>query len=126
MAQGDVERCFYQFAMPYRMRRYFCTPAISARSLPGRLRMMLGVGPDDQVRFQTRVVPMGWSWSVAWVQAAHEEVFLRPGMPGPWLLDKHLSRELRHGLAVAAKALYIDSFAAFGCDSEASPPLGSR
>ena len=60
---------------------------------------------------------MGCSWAVKWVQSAHEEIFSRAGLPGPWLLDRQLGQCLGNARE-PAKALYIDNFAALGLDRE--------
>ena len=73
----DVEVCFYQYLLPAWARAYFCLPAIKKRFLPAGVRSLLGVaalGPADDVIFQVRVCPMGWSWAGAgllrWCRAA--------------------------------------------------------
>eukprot|EP00974_Lingulodinium_polyedra_P115388 11155077-Lingulodinium_polyedra.AAC.1 len=63
MGHDDVVCCVQQFLLPARLWHFFCTPAIAARRLPGRLHGRFGAGPDTLVRFQCRVVPMGWAWA---------------------------------------------------------------
>lgn len=68
------------------------------------------------VAFQARVVPMGWSWSVHLIQAAHLNLLkgVLPGQPWPWLTDKIPSafRSSPHVI----KVLYIDNMGAIGLE----------
>ena len=111
ISQGDVECCFYQFELPQKLKQYFGLPLVRGRFLPPSLRHRLGVGLDEEVRFRCRVIPMGWSWAVKWVQEIHQEVFRRACIPGPWILDKRPTSGVDESMG--AKALYIDNFASF-------------
>jgi hypothetical protein len=114
---GDVEVCFYQYALPLALRGYFGLPAVKAKFLPGGFRRDLGCSTkEESVRFRCRVIPMGWSWAVCWVQSIHLEVFRRAGICGPWMRDKLPLESIEEGQFVSA--LYIDNFAAFGYDKE--------
>jgi len=69
--QGDVTCCFYQFLLPASLRGFFGLRPVPWRSLPQAMRERLGPEPaDGMVRFRLRVVPMGWSWAVFFVQEA--------------------------------------------------------
>ncbi len=91
---------------------YFCIPPIKKRYLPPGFRHLPGVSglsPGDDVTFQLRVCPVGWSWAVALVQAGHECILrdIRPDLP--WVKDRIPTAPIAkvHGI----KVLYIDNCA---------------
>ena len=66
--------------------------------------------------FRVRVVPMGWSWAVHLIQAAHLHIMSssleRRGLPVAeqnWVADKVPTEPLR--LGKVARILYIDNIA---------------
>ncbi|CAK0826393.1 unnamed protein product [Prorocentrum cordatum] len=116
VSEGDVENCYYQFLLPDDLRADFVLPAVLRKLLPRSLRRLFPPG-HDFVHFQVRVVPMGWSWAVALVQAANGEL-LRAGPQGArrWICNR------RCAPAVAGREpgalLYIDNFASLGTVKE--------
>ena len=71
---GDVEVCFYRYELEPPLRRFFGLPPCQDKFLPPRLRAAAAAAGIDSPRFRVRVVPMGWSWAVHLIQAAHMEV----------------------------------------------------
>ncbi|CAK0896604.1 unnamed protein product [Prorocentrum cordatum] len=116
VSEGDVENCYCQFLLPDDLRADFALPAVPRKLLPRNLRRLFPP-EDDFVHFQARVVPMGWSWAVALVQAANAEL-LRAGPQGVrrWICNR------RCAPAVAGREpaafLYIDNFASLGTVKE--------
>lgn len=91
-------------------------PGILAKHLPrpARAGLLRQYDDDEEVRFQVRVVPMGWSWAVRFIQAAHLSV-LGSVLDGcPWLADKRPGQDL--ATIPAATVLYIDNFAIVSSD----------
>ncbi|CAK0817574.1 unnamed protein product, partial [Prorocentrum cordatum] len=117
VSEGDVENCYYQFLLPDDLRADFVLPAVPGKLLPRSLRRLFPPG-NDFVHFQVRVVPMGWSWAVALVQAANEEL-LRAGPQGArrWICNRRCAPAVA-GREPAA-LLYIDNFASRGTVKEA-------
>lgn len=68
--QGDVQCCFYQFLLPEWIQEFFGLPEIEARYRPADMQRALGVTGATMVSLLLRVVPMGWSWAVYFIQAA--------------------------------------------------------
>ncbi|CAK0802959.1 unnamed protein product, partial [Prorocentrum cordatum] len=109
MSSGDVDCCFYQYALPPWCRRYFNLPLIESRFLPPEVRRACVLTlKSGQVRFRFKVVPMGWSWAVHFIQEAHLHLVksVLPSQPG--CLDKCPGIDLN---LEDAKVLYIDNFA---------------
>ena len=114
LATGDVEVCFYQYALPRGLRRFFVLPGVRRRYLSARMRARFPPGElDDEVQVSCCVVPMGWSWAVHWIQAAQLRMLEPPG-PRRWLADKREAGQLPEEQLLGA--LYIDNFAAFSLD----------
>ena len=112
LASGDVEVCFYQYSLPEALRPYFGLKPIRDHMLPkslaNKLDRSLMVG--GRAFFRVRVVPMGWSWSVFFVQTAHTFQMRSVRPEDPWLIDKRpCSCVEAHN---TSKVLYIDNFAA--------------
>jgi hypothetical protein len=110
VAAGDVQCCFYQYLLPAWARPYFTLPPIQGRYLPASVRRKLGhtKGLPQEVTFCVRVVPMGWSHSVRFVQRGHEYLMRHVSPQSPWLLDGVPSPAL--GGQQAVKILYIDNY----------------
>ncbi|CAK0793192.1 unnamed protein product, partial [Prorocentrum cordatum] len=109
MSSGDVDCCFYQYALPPWCRRYFNLPLIESRFLPPEVRGACGLTlKSGQVRFRFKVVPMGWSWAVHFIQEAHLHLVKSVLPTQPWCLDKCPGIDLN---SEDAKVLYIDNFA---------------
>ncbi|CAK0899810.1 unnamed protein product [Prorocentrum cordatum] len=109
MSSGDVDCCFYQCALPPWCRRYFNLPLIESRFLPPEVRSACGLTlKSGQVRFRFKVVPMGWSWAVHFIQEAHLHLVKSVLPSQPWCLDKCPGIDLN---LEDAKVLYIDNFA---------------
>ncbi|CAK0901538.1 unnamed protein product [Prorocentrum cordatum] len=109
MSSGDVDCCFYQYALPPWCRRYFNLPLIESRFLPPEVRGACGLTlKSGQVRFRFKVVPMGWSWAVHFIQEAHLHLVKSVLPSQPWCLDKCPGIDLN---SADAKVLYIDNFA---------------
>ncbi|CAK0846803.1 unnamed protein product, partial [Prorocentrum cordatum] len=110
MSSGDVDCCFYQYALPPWCRRHFNLPLIESRFLPPEVRSACGLTlKSGQVRFRFKVVPMGWSWAVHFIQEAHLHLVKSVLPSQPWCLDKCPGIDLN---LEDAKVLYIDNFAA--------------
>lgn len=94
-------------------------------SSPHALRSQLNAvyNDDDQMLFQVRVVPMGWSWAVKFIQVAHARI-LESALSGcPWLVDKRPGVDL--SAVTGARLLYIDNFAVLSAKEKvASDGLG--
>ncbi|CAK0855849.1 unnamed protein product, partial [Prorocentrum cordatum] len=113
VAQGDVTCCFYQFLLPVHLREAFGLPPVPWAALPLAARRLVGAPPPDGlVRLRLRVVPMGWSWAVYFIQHAMMEI-LRPCAPADRWLAQYVPREpVCPGSG--ASLIYIDNFAALG------------
>ncbi|CAK0880230.1 unnamed protein product [Prorocentrum cordatum] len=110
MSSGDVDCCFYQYALPPWCRRHFNLPLIESRFLPPEVRSACGLTlKSGQIRFGFKVVPMGWSWAVHFIQEAHLHLVKSVLPSQPWCLDKCPGIDLN---AEDAKVLCIDNFAA--------------
>ncbi|CAK0806514.1 unnamed protein product, partial [Prorocentrum cordatum] len=111
VAQGDVTCCFYQFLLPVHLREAFGLPPVPWAALPLAARRLVGAPPPDGlVRLRLRVVPMGWSWAVYFIQHAMMEI-LRPCAPADRWLAQYVPREpVCPGSG--ASLIYIDNFAA--------------
>ena len=131
MAGSDVEVCFYQYELPEWIREYFGIPSIKYKFLPPDLRRALRgrhYGWEEEVSFRVKVCPMGWSWAVSLVQAAHGWLLrgLAPSLE--WVEDKRPNLPLVPPAADrenselcqqdAVKILYIDNFAIIGQSKE--------
>ncbi|CAK0892485.1 unnamed protein product, partial [Prorocentrum cordatum] len=116
MSSGDVDCCFYQYALPPWCRRYFNLPLIESRFLPPEVRGTCGLTlKSGQVRFRFKVVPMGWSWAVHFIQEAHLHLVKSVLPSQPRCLDKCPGIDLN---SEDAKVLYIDNFAALSQSSD--------
>ncbi len=116
---ADVECCFYQFGIPPWLRPYFGLPEISLRFLPPRLRQAVRAHAEaGAVSFRARVLPMGWAWSVFFVQAAHRHVLRGVLADSRWLTDKVPMHQIT--AEKPAKLLYIDNFCALALSEEDS------
>ena len=114
LATGDVEVCFYLYALPRALQRYFVLPGVRRRYLSARMLARFPPGdPDAEVQVSCRVVPMGWSWAVHWIQSVQLRL-LDPTGPLRWLADKREAGRLPQEHLLGA--LYIDNFAAFSID----------
>ncbi|CAK0874888.1 unnamed protein product [Prorocentrum cordatum] len=113
VAQGDVTCCFYQFLLPVHLREAFGLPPVPWAALPLAARRLVGAPPPDGlVRLRLRVVPMGWSWAVYFIQHAMMEI-LRPCAPADRWLAQYVPREpVCPGSGTSL--IYIDNFAALG------------
>ncbi|CAK0899549.1 unnamed protein product, partial [Prorocentrum cordatum] len=113
VAQGDVTCCFYQFFLPVHLREAFGLPPVPWAALPLAARQLVGARPPDGlVRLRLRVVPMGWSWAVYFIQHVMMEI-LRPCAPADRWLAQYVPREpVCPGSG--ASLIYIDNFAALG------------
>ncbi|CAK0829401.1 unnamed protein product, partial [Prorocentrum cordatum] len=89
--------------------------ALASPEALGDLELPVGA---KLVHFQVRVVPMGWGWAAALVQAANAEL-LRSGPLGPrrWLCNRRCAPAVA-GREPAA-LLCIDNFASLGAAKEA-------
>ncbi|CAK0847428.1 unnamed protein product, partial [Prorocentrum cordatum] len=116
MSSGDVDCCFYQYALPPWCRCYFNLPLIESRFLPPEVRGACGLTlKSGQVRFRFKVVPMGWSWAVHFIQEAHLHLVKSVLPSQPWCLDKCPGIDLN---SEDAKVLYIDNFAVLSQSSD--------
>ncbi|CAK0901940.1 unnamed protein product, partial [Prorocentrum cordatum] len=114
--EGDVENCYDHFLLPVDLRADFALPAVPRRAVPRRLRGLFPAGAE-RVHFQVRVVPMGWGWAVALVQAANAEL-LRLGPLGSrrWICNRRCAPAVA-GREPAALPR-IDIFASLGAEKE--------
>ena len=125
VCDGDVECCFYQFTLPSHLRAYFCLPVVESRFLPSRMRQRLGLAADmTPVRFQCRVVPMGWSWSVHLIQQSLMGILQQELPHVNWIVDKRDAVEVSPEKPAAM--LYIDNYAALATCKEEATILTSR
>ncbi|CAK0817209.1 unnamed protein product, partial [Prorocentrum cordatum] len=116
MSSGDVDSCFYQYALPPWCRRYFNLPLIESRFLPPEVRSACGLTvKSGQVRFRFKVVTMGWSWAVHFIQEAHLHLVKSVLPAQPWCLDKCPGIDLN---SEDAKVLYVDNFAVLSQSSD--------
>ena len=76
---------FYQYSSPKWLRRLMTLPPIKAKYLPKHIRPK-ELHDDTLVRFQVRVIPMGWTWSVLLVAKA-QEAWMQLAAPLHWLYD---------------------------------------
>ncbi|CAK0903898.1 unnamed protein product, partial [Prorocentrum cordatum] len=104
---GDVEVYYYQFTLPEQYRCYFGLPSLPIAHLSPDLVAAL---PDAARNrgWGARVVPMGWNWAVALVQAANQYQLDKVSPEAPWLLDKAPLPPL--GDVGSLRGLYIDNF----------------
>ena len=79
LREADVECCFYQFALPKQLRRFFGLPPVSVSKLSRatREKFCSHLSGDQNLRVRARVVPMGWSWAVHLVQEGHLNIMKR-------------------------------------------------
>ncbi|CAK0891989.1 unnamed protein product [Prorocentrum cordatum] len=107
---GDVEVCYYQFALPEQYRCFFGLPALPIAHLSPSLVASLPDAVRDRgwARVRAHVVPMGWNWAVALVQAANQYQLDGLSPEAPWLLDKVPLPPL--GDVGSLRGLYIDGF----------------
>ena len=70
----DVKCAFYQHAIPSWLSELFCLDGIKAGELGISSVDGQPVEPNRTIYPQLAVVPMGWSWALALVQAAHENL----------------------------------------------------
>ncbi|CAK0845831.1 unnamed protein product, partial [Prorocentrum cordatum] len=70
-----------------------------------RWRKRLGLA-DVECAFQARVVPMGWSWAVHFIQRAHEYLLSSRAPSAPWVRDKVPAAPACEG---PSKHCYIDN-----------------
>ena len=76
-AEVDVRHAFYQHAMPWWLREYFCLPSVTGAELKsvGIYKLAGRFLADDEIIFpQMAVVPMGWCWALYLVQTAHAAI----------------------------------------------------
>ncbi len=106
---ADVSVCFYQYQLPEHLRGYFCLPPIDLKFVPEPLcSVARPFAVKGKVSFQSRVVPMGWSWAVVLVQACHLNLLKGVRPSDPWLTDKVPVNPVNEKNAV--KFMYIDNF----------------
>ena len=121
MASGDVDACFFQYKMPPGLRYLFGLPGIKKRYLRADWRdhpMFAGYGLDDSIFLRLIIVPMGWSWSVFFIQMGQSAVLSEIDVDGPWLLNGTSALQVGDGSdgGKPVKSLYIDNFACFSTD----------
>ena len=117
VCEGDVDVCFYQYEMPVHFRAYFCLPQVHARWLLAETRRKLGLKKSDGlIDLLVKVLPMGFSWSVAIVQNAHMELVKEVLPHSPWVVDKRPLHTIVGAQVV--QLMYIDNFGVMGVDAE--------
>ena len=72
VAQADVADCFHRMRLPPSLRGFFGLPAIEARHLGITQLNGIPVSPGDMIVPRCRTLPMGFAWSLYFVQRAHE------------------------------------------------------
>ena len=124
VAQGDVANAFYHIELPNDMGPYFTLPLIPA-GLVGLTHVGIDghelepVGPLDLLSPCLRVLPMGWGWSLHFMQNVVSAAGRRAGLrPADEILDRRAAKPLqgssvRHGT-------YVDNFMAISCVKSAS------
>ncbi|CAK0881998.1 unnamed protein product, partial [Prorocentrum cordatum] len=114
---GDVACCFYQFVLPPHLREAFGLPPVPSAALPPVARRAAGAPPPDGlVRLRLRVVRMGWSWTVYFVQQAMQRI-LGDVVPADYLLAECMPRApVQPGSGVSL--IYVDNFAALATSQE--------
>ncbi len=106
----DISNCFYEFVIPDSLGQHFGLRPLTAAQLglvelDGTL-----LRPEQLVYPVLRVLPMGFSHSVHWIQEAHRELLCRAGLGSHQsleVLDKRPAPSL--GKDQAARLLYIDN-----------------
>ncbi|CAK0822786.1 unnamed protein product [Prorocentrum cordatum] len=108
--RGDVEVCYYQFALPEQYRCFFGLPSLPIAHLSPALVASLpdAVRERGWARLRARVAPIGWNWDVALVQAANQYQLDGVSPEAPCLLDKVPPPPL--GDVGSLRGLYIDNF----------------
>lgn len=115
LASGDIDACFYQYELPGDLRPCFMQPEVERRLLKSSFPKKLGLeAQGPAVSFQARVVPMGWSWAVYLMQAAHHKVLRSVASGHAWVVDKVPAPPLTQGSVL--KVLYIDNVAAIALE----------
>ncbi len=79
VSQADVQDCFWQCAAPHELARWF-----GLDSLPGHVLQSWDVDAvegqaveaGEHIRPILNCLPMGWSWSMWFVQQLHEQLVL--------------------------------------------------
>ena len=101
--------------MPFEMQRWFSLPRISAANLGG-VRIGDDFLDDNTPIFHLLDLPMGFSWSLFFVQSAHEAIVEEHGLliGGDRLTDFAPGCGLKSG--GIAHLQHVDNFAALGGD----------
>ena len=82
VAQSDIRDYFYSIGLPEYLLPYFCLPAIRPNLLRDRCAELSGVGDEEKIYPQMRVIPMGWNWAMYFAQRIHQhQVMLATGVP---------------------------------------------
>ena len=66
--QGDVCNAFYHVALPSSMRVRFGMPKVRVADLGRKVAHRAGLRYDSWVVPQLTVLPMGWAWSLYFMQ----------------------------------------------------------
>ena len=77
-ASGDVDCCYFQYRLPTAMRSLFGLPMVEKRFFDPDLQRLPEIAvlhAQDMVPLRLIVTPMGWAWSVFFVQLGQTNWF---------------------------------------------------
>ena len=122
-AQSDIKDYFYSIGLPEYLYNFFCLPAIRP-SLLRRLAQqhglvideLQGLGDEEPIYPQMKVVPMGWSWAMYFAQRIRQhQVMLGTGAkPEQVLADGRPAPSLSQGVPLLVP--YADNLNVIGTD----------
>ena len=115
-ASFDVCNAFYQYGVPAWVSEYFCLPKVTAKEIG--ITHFQGHEVDADAGFfpQVAVAPMGWSWAMALVQKAHENLMAKAGF-----LDSERGEDFKPFPAMSQGpvfTVYVDNIIVVGLDAD--------
>ena len=110
MASADLQNAFYTIEMPTGLRKFFGLRRIRAGQLGIDLVEGASVQPEQWIYPRVRVVPMGWSWAMWWVQNLSERICGRTGLTESERLRDGQSAPTGHFWHIQ----YVDNLRVFG------------